>query len=56
MGILKKAMRSQNMKAVIIDKLADRLNKLRSHLKTSYKKGIFKKVKGSFENVDIHKI
>ena len=33
MGLLKKAMGSQNMQAVVINKLADRLNKLRYQLK-----------------------
>ena len=34
MGLLEKAMGSQNMQAVIDNKLAARLNKLRDHLKT----------------------
>ena len=34
MGLLEKDMRSQNMQAVINNKLADRLNKLRDHTKT----------------------
>ena len=34
MGLLEKAMGSQNMQAVIDNKLADHLNILRDHLKT----------------------
>ena len=34
MGLLEKAMRSQNMEAVIDNKLADRLKRLRDNLKT----------------------